>query len=80
VRAGRFNVWAVTNVREGIEILTGVPAGEPDGRGKYPPNTVYRRAVDRLSAMARRIAAMGRQTRAGTNSKHKNDQDELQKT
>jgi predicted ATP-dependent protease len=80
VRAGRFNVWAVTNVWEGIEVLTGVPAGEPDARGKYPANTVYRRAADRLAAMSRRLAALGRQPRPGANSKNKNDQDELQKT
>jgi hypothetical protein len=28
-------------VEEGIEILTGVSAGRPDGEGRYPPGTVF---------------------------------------
>ena len=27
VSASRFHIWAITNVDEGMEILTGVPAG-----------------------------------------------------
>ncbi|UCC68992.1 MAG: ATP-dependent protease, partial [Armatimonadota bacterium] len=30
VREGKFHVWAVSHVDEGIEVLTGVPAGAPD--------------------------------------------------
>lgn len=39
--AGRFHVYSAERVEEGIEILTGVPAGKPDRRGLYPPKTVY---------------------------------------
>jgi lon-related putative ATP-dependent protease len=63
VREGRFHVWAVSNVDEGIEILTGVAAGPPDARGRYPSGTINRRAMDRLAQMARRLAAAARQGR-----------------
>lgn len=40
VREGTFNVWAVDHVDQGIELLTGVPAGEPDENGEYPEGTI----------------------------------------
>ena len=57
VREGKFSVWAVSNVDEGIEILTGVPAGVADAKGRYPPDSINRRAMDRLTKMSRRLAA-----------------------
>jgi predicted ATP-dependent protease len=63
VREGKFNIWAVSSIDEGIEILTGVPAGEPDAKGRYPPGSINRRAMDRLAQMARRLAASRRRRR-----------------
>lgn len=40
VKEGRFHIWAVSHVDEGIEILTGVPAGTPDEDGNYPEGTI----------------------------------------
>ncbi len=57
VRAGRFHIWAVSTVDEGVEILTGVAAGKRDARGRYPRDTLNRRIVDNLARMARRAAA-----------------------
>jgi predicted ATP-dependent protease len=44
---GRFHVYAVETVQEALEILTGVPAGERDESGEYPPDTLLRKAVER---------------------------------
>ena len=63
VRDGRFRIWAVDSVDEGIEILTGVPAGAPDARGRYPAGTINRRVTDTLARMAQRAEAAGRQRR-----------------
>ncbi|MBI3243753.1 MAG: AAA family ATPase [Chloroflexi bacterium] len=47
VEAGRFHVWPVETVDEGIEILTGVPAGvRKDGR--FPDNTLHAAVQKRL--------------------------------
>ncbi len=52
VAAGRFAVYPIATVDEGIEVLTGVPAGEPDDEGAYPDGTVNRMVADRLAEMA----------------------------
>ena len=48
VADGRFHVYPVSTVAEGIEILTGKPAGKPDRRGNYPADTVYGRVQRQL--------------------------------
>ncbi|MBW2457530.1 MAG: AAA family ATPase [Deltaproteobacteria bacterium] len=48
IRDGKFHIYAIETVEEGIELLTGVPAGEMDVHGSYPPNTVYGAVQARL--------------------------------
>jgi predicted ATP-dependent protease len=50
VRAGTFHVWAVGTIEEGIELLTGVPAGTRGADGRFSEGSVYRRVEDRLDA------------------------------
>lgn len=40
VAAGTFRIFAVTTIDQGIELLTGVPAGERGADGKFPPRSV----------------------------------------
>jgi predicted ATP-dependent protease len=49
VAEGQFNVWTVETVDEGIELLTGIPAGELLADGSYPEGSVNRRVVERLN-------------------------------
>jgi hypothetical protein len=35
VREGRFHIWAIHTVDEGIELLTGMPAGDLDQEGAF---------------------------------------------
>ncbi len=51
---GQFHVYAVSTIEEGIEILTGVPAGTPDAQGLYPANTVYGRIHNKLKTYLER--------------------------
>ncbi|MBM4410544.1 MAG: ATP-dependent protease [Chloroflexi bacterium] len=54
IEAGQFHLWAIERIEEGIEILTGTPAGATRGAdGKYPEGTIFRRVEDRLEAFAR---------------------------
>jgi len=56
-RAGRFHVWAVRSVDEGIALLTGLPAGERDADGKFPEGSVNGKVEARLLELARQRAA-----------------------
>jgi predicted ATP-dependent protease len=48
VKAGKFRVYAVSTIDEGIEILTGVPAGKRDEAGKYAEGSVNERVEQKL--------------------------------
>ncbi len=52
VAAGRFHIWTAASIDEGIEILTGVPAGKPGPAGAYPAESVHGRVAARLAAYA----------------------------
>ncbi|MEI6846463.1 MAG: ATP-binding protein [Chlorobiaceae bacterium] len=54
-RDGRFSIFPVTHVDEGIEILTGIPAGEPDEQGNYPPGTINGMAMAKLNEMNKKL-------------------------
>jgi lon-related putative ATP-dependent protease len=51
VKAGKFHVHAVGTIDEGIELLTGIPAGTPDAKGVYAPDTVNGRVMKRLAEL-----------------------------
>ncbi len=55
----RFHIWAVQHVDEGIEILTGVPAGQRREDGTYPENTVHHAVQTRLLALAEQFHRFG---------------------
>lgn len=48
VRAGQFHLYAVQTIDQGIEILTGVPAGQKDENGSYPEDSIFARADTKL--------------------------------
>ena len=51
-REGRFHVWAVDTVDQGMELLTGHSMGVRDARGAYPEGTLNARVEDRLRHLA----------------------------
>jgi lon-related putative ATP-dependent protease len=59
VAAGQFQVYAVETIDQGIEFLTGVPAGEPDDTGEFPAGSVNQRVETRLIALAEKRLAFG---------------------
>lgn len=45
----RFSIYAVSTIDEGIEVLTGVEAGEADCQGVFPAGSINARVADQLS-------------------------------
>ena len=48
VKSGTFHVHAINTVDQGIEILTGLSAGQPDEKGHYPKDTFNFKVQQRL--------------------------------
>jgi len=55
VAQGKFHLWAVRTIDEGLEILTGLPAGEARDDGSYPEGTINARVSRRLAELAERL-------------------------
>jgi predicted ATP-dependent protease len=57
VRNGSFHIWAASRVEEGIELLTGVPAGELSDDGSFTADSINARIDERLSGLWEAIRA-----------------------
>jgi predicted ATP-dependent protease len=55
IAEGRFHLYAVDTVTQGVEILTGLPAGERDAAGRFPASSVFGRVERRLIEIAERL-------------------------
>jgi ATP-dependent Lon protease len=60
IRAGRFHVYPITHIDQGLALLTGVPAGDPTTE-----NTVHYLVNARLRQLAHDITAFGNVGRDG---------------
>ena len=52
VKNGKFHIYPVSNIDEGIETLTGTRAGERRADGTFPTDTVNYKVDERLREMA----------------------------
>ncbi len=52
VKLGNFHIFAVSTIEEGIEVLTGVPAGKKDKSGHFPAGTVNALVYEKLQKYA----------------------------
>ena len=59
VERGMFNIWAVKTIDEGIEVLTGVPAGRRSDDGTFEGGTVHQLVDQRLRGLARTMKEYG---------------------
>lgn len=48
VKIGKFHIYAISSIDEGIEILTGVPAGKKNKDGKFPAGTINYLVYEKL--------------------------------
>jgi lon-related putative ATP-dependent protease len=52
IKGGKFHIYPVKTIDEGIEVLTGVPAGELGEDGTYPADTINYLVQRRLDELA----------------------------
>ena len=53
VKNKKFHIYAVSTIEEGIEVLTGVPAGKKDKDGHFPAGTINRLVYEKLKKYAK---------------------------
>ena len=63
VEAGRFHVYAVETIEQGIELLTGVAAGEANAGGRYPEGSPNARVMAALAGMTASLSVPERNYR-----------------
>jgi ATP-dependent Lon protease len=55
VAKGKFHIYPVKTIEQGIEILTGVHAGKKNGTGKFEAGSVFAKVDARLKQMASKL-------------------------
>ena len=55
VKNKQFHIYSVSTIEEGIEVLTGVPAGKKDKDGKFPAGTVNYLVYEKLKKYAKTV-------------------------
>lgn len=55
VEEGRFHIYAIDNVSQGIEVLCGLPGGVRDAAGRFPAASVFGRVERRIIEIAERL-------------------------
>lgn len=58
VKHGKFHIYAVKNIEEGMEILTGVPAGKKDRNGKFPNGSINYLALEKLKKFSKAASTL----------------------
>jgi predicted ATP-dependent protease len=56
-QAGEFSIYAIDTVDDGIELLTGMPAGERDDQGVFPEGSINRLVENTLTHYSERMQA-----------------------
>ncbi|MEZ4708677.1 MAG: AAA family ATPase [Caldilineaceae bacterium] len=53
VTAGQFHIYPIETIDQGIEVLTGIPAGAANAKGQYPKGSINRLVAERLAEFAK---------------------------
>jgi len=62
VNNGKFHIYPIKSIDEGIELLTGTPAGQKNADGKYPEDSVHFLVEIRMRELAEGMKAFEKST------------------
>jgi predicted ATP-dependent protease len=71
VKKGKFHIWSVSTVEEGIEILTGKKAGKMNKNGNYPRGSVNYLVQQKLRSYSDKLVKLGKKAAASRARKKK---------
>jgi predicted ATP-dependent protease len=61
VAAGKFHIYPIKTIEQGVEILMGMKAGRMRKDGTYTPGTLFRTVDDRLKDLAEKARVFGKE-------------------
>jgi len=61
VAEGKFHIWPVSTVEEGLKLLTGIDAGTVKEDGAFPEGTIYGKVDDRLKEISEIVRKFGKE-------------------
>jgi predicted ATP-dependent protease len=70
VKEGKFHIWPISTIEEGIGILTGMEAGALQADGTYPEGTLFRRVDERLLELGEIVRRFGKATEERSRDAH----------
>jgi len=70
VKEGKFHIWAISTIEEGIDILMGKEAGTQQADGPYPVGTFFRRVDERLVELGEIVRKFGKEPEEGSGGTH----------
>jgi len=70
VNDGRFHVWAVDNISDGIELMTGRPAGVWTKKEKWSDGSIFAACQERLDDMVRLMRKAAKSADKNTDAKN----------
>ncbi|MCX7749254.1 MAG: AAA family ATPase [Clostridia bacterium] len=79
VKKGKFHVYAVKTIDEGIEILTGTKAGQRNKDGSYPKGSINYLVYEKLKKYAQIVAGFGKEERKPKKGAKDMSQTQMQK-
>jgi len=63
VEGGRFHIYPIETIDQGMAVLTGMPAGERNKAGNYPEGTVNQKVEAQLAELAEKRLALSKETK-----------------
>lgn len=66
VAKGRFHIYPVSTIDEGVSILTGVPAGKLNAKGQYPKGSINALVIDRLTTLTEKAREATRKSQTSS--------------
>ena len=66
----KFSVYPVKTVDEGIELLTGIRAGDRESNGEFTAESINRRVEDRLIHFSKQLKNFAKSDKAGAGEKN----------
>ena len=65
VKDGLFCIYAIDTIDDGLELLTGLPAGKEDEDGNYPLGSINRKVQTKLKNMYQKYMGKTREDNHG---------------